>query len=117
MPGMRDGGGNFYLGQRANAEGVHGWAGFDRGCWEWHETEFGLPDLTYPATLGCLLALVREAWKDEGIAAVIASYDYESGYQWRVIEGHHHGSKWQTMSQKRFSTEDEALVAALEAAE
>jgi hypothetical protein len=74
------------------------------------------PDLTDPATLGCLMALVREAWKDEGIA-VIASYDYESGYQWRVIEGHHHGSKWQTMSQKRFPTEDEALVAALEAAE
>ena len=26
-----------------------------------------LPDLTDPATIGCLLALVREAWGDDGI--------------------------------------------------
>ncbi len=28
-----------------------------------------LPDLTDPATLGCLLALVREAWRDSSIIA------------------------------------------------
>lgn len=32
----------------------------DDGAWGWHVG--GLPDLTDPATLGCLLALVREAW-------------------------------------------------------
>lgn len=76
-----------------------------------------VPDLTDPATLGCLLALVREAWKDEGIAAVVASYDHENRYQWRVVHGHHHGSTFRAMSQKRYLTEAEALVAALEAVE
>ena len=28
----------------------------------WHEVGVWLPDLTDPATLGCLVALVREAW-------------------------------------------------------
>ena len=36
----------------------------DRG----YPAEFGLPDLTDPATLGCLLALVREAWGDASIS-------------------------------------------------
>lgn len=72
-----------------------------------------IPDLTDAATLGCLLALVRAAWKDPGIAAVVASYDHKNGYQWRVVDGHHHGSTFMAMSQKRYSTEAEALVAAL----
>lgn len=29
----------------------------------WHEVGVWLPNLTDPATLGCLLALVREAWR------------------------------------------------------
>jgi len=29
----------------------------------WHNVGVWLPDLTDPATLGCLLALVREAWE------------------------------------------------------
>ena len=88
LPGMRDLGGNFYLGQRANApEGVHMWAGFDQGSWEWSITEFGLPDLEDPATLGCVLALVRNAWKDDGIACVTGSYTAESGYRFRIVGG------------------------------
>jgi len=75
-----------------------------------------LPDLADPATLGCLLHLVREAWKDEGLTAVVANYDHENGYQWRVVGGHHHGSTFMAMGQKRYSTEAEALVTALEAA-
>ena len=58
-----------------------------------------LPDLTDPATLGCLLALVREAWKDPTLTTVgtlggwwVESYDEFCG-----------------------STEAAALVAALEA--
>ena len=74
------------------------------------------PDLSDPATLGCLLALVRAAWKDEGCAAVVASYTFELGYRWRVVGGHHHGSGFMAMSQKHYQTEAETLVAALEAA-
>jgi len=67
-----------------------------------------LPDLTDPATLGCLLALVREAWGDEGAHAVpvVSTND-----RWAVdvdavcpIAGHQH------------PTETHALVRALEAA-
>ena len=75
-----------------------------------------IPDLDDPATLGCLLALVRAAWKDEGCAPVVASYTFESGYRWRVVGGHHHGSGFMAMSKKHYQTEAEALVAALEAA-
>jgi hypothetical protein len=59
-----------------------------------------LPDLTDPATLGCLLALVREAWGNPTLTTVgtlgvwwVESYDEFCG-----------------------DTEAEALVAALEAA-
>ena len=66
-----------------------------------------LPDLSDPATLGCLLALVREAWGDDGIVPV--PYDSEDdGRMWVLTvtngpEVHEH-------------SEAEALVAALEAA-
>jgi len=80
------------------------------------EWEGAVPDLSDPATLGCLLALVRAAWADEGCAAVVASYTFELGYRWRVVGGHHHGSGFMGMSQKHYQTEAEALVAALEAA-
>jgi hypothetical protein len=43
---------------------------------EWSDA---LPDLTDPATLGCLLALVREAWQDPYLCAV---GDPEIG--WRI---------------------------------
>jgi hypothetical protein len=67
-----------------------------------------LPDLTDPATLGCLLALVREAWGDPH-----ASVWYDSEY-W------HHGQKWawhaKDQSRTDYDTEAEALVDALERA-
>lgn len=86
---------------------------------EWKNGRTGskdLPDLTDPATLGCLLALVREAWQDRGLAAVTAAYTHERGYQFRVVGGHHHGSAFMGMSLRSYGTEAEALVAALEAA-
>ena len=67
-----------------------------------------LPDLTDPATLGCLLALVREAWGDEHL------------HIGRRIAG---WGVWTSASTPmpqcvgKGDTEAEALVAALEAAE
>lgn len=70
------------------------------------------PDFRDPATLGILLAQVREAWNEEGIYAY-RTHAPDFGGQWsvnsfRLVRG---------MPQaKRFGTEAEALVAALEAA-
>jgi len=70
------------------------------------------PDLTDPATLGCLLHLVREAWGWEGITTLRAWAPSFDG-AWRV----------ETMRSvpglprlRQHPTEAEALVAALEAA-
>ena len=68
-----------------------------------------LPDLSDPATLGCLLALVREAWGDPGASAGICDDLYwEVG---GVLPGGGRGS-----FEFHGATEAEALVAALEAA-
>ena len=65
-----------------------------------------LPDLTDPATLGCLLALVREAWGQDDLVA------FRFNPQWCAEvtpkEGQHHAFYG--------DTEAEALVYALEAA-
>lgn len=61
-----------------------------------------LPDLTDPATLGCLLALVREGWRSPLI------HPRAAGCEWRM---------WKTEPYAyAYETEEEALVAALEAA-
>jgi hypothetical protein len=62
-----------------------------------------LPDLTDPATLGCLLALVREAWEDH---TIVAKADPEED-MWYVVT--RLGAAWS-------ETEAASLVAALEAA-
>ena len=63
-----------------------------------------VPDLTDPATLGCLLALVREAWGAE------CHTQWRGGY-WAVEDGNGDAS-WGD----HCVYEAEALVAALEAA-
>ena len=72
-----------------------------------------LPDLTDPATLGCLLALVREAWRWPN---AFACHD-ETG--WCVLSGET-GCCVELQDEagdgERYDTEAEALVAALEAA-
>jgi hypothetical protein len=75
----------------------------------WHEVGVWLPDLTDPATLGCLLALVREAWGDPSLSVL---FDHD-GCKWRV-------GRWEddglALRCRCADTEAHALVAALEAA-
>jgi hypothetical protein len=67
-----------------------------------------LPDLTDHATLGCLLALVREAWGD--LHMVARCDDRHGKVSWWIC-------RWGDLPRSReCSTEAEALVAALEAA-
>jgi hypothetical protein len=63
-----------------------------------------IPDLDDPATLGCLLALVRRAWNDQRINTLPTT---DGG--WAVADG---DDDWICTG----TTEAEALVGALEAA-
>jgi len=73
-----------------------------------------LPDLDDPATLGCLLALVRAAWEPRRGSDSIAS-TIQVGKKWGV--GARGGSETLALIVlPTFDTEAEALVAALEAA-
>ena len=69
-----------------------------------------LPDLTDPATLGCVLAMVRVAFNDDGIGAIRQFVGLANGgCMWSLIGfGGELG--------KYYASEGEALVAALEAA-
>ena len=69
---------------------------------EWRDA---LPDLTDPATVGCLLALVREAWGCDSLTCQ-PLLPLVGVHGWRVVG----------TSAKSGHTEAEALVAALEAA-
>lgn len=73
-----------------------------------------LPDLTDPATLGCLLYLVREAWGDPGFYAAQSSMKIKDTdiFGWDTF-GYLHGRSCKGML---YRSEAEALVAALEAA-
>jgi hypothetical protein len=70
-----------------------------------------LPDLTDPATLGCLLALVREAWGDH--ATSFANKYEKPTWVWSVYDGRVSSDDYGHEIAKG-STEAEALVAALE---
>ncbi|MBV5336333.1 hypothetical protein JZU48_04995, partial [bacterium] len=69
------------------------------------------PDLPDAATLGCLLALVREAWDDEGAYAMQRSVCEGGGWAlWACPPGD------VNIPRGTGATEAEALVAALEGA-
>jgi hypothetical protein len=70
------------------------------------ELQGELPDLNDPATVGCLLALVREAWGDPYLCAV---GDSDTGWRLDAVTA-------QVQDLHGYSSEAEALVAALEAA-
>jgi hypothetical protein len=80
-------------------------------CGEWDADMTALPDLTDPATLGCLLALVREAWGDPTICTSALQLGDLPGW---VVECFTQPSNIHVLAP--CSTEAEALVAALEAA-
>ena len=82
----------------------------DEGRHEYGYTppKYGIPDLTDPATLGCLLALVREAWGDSGM--FVRPRGSKMRPDWAVFTGANSDIVCAALS------EAEALVAALEAA-
>jgi len=76
--------------------------------WRWNN-DVDVPDLRDPATLGCVLALVREAW-DDVEAYVMPWHDEDGGYT--VCLPDDDGTRLVSEG----DTEAEALVAALESA-
>lgn len=78
--------------------------------WRWHPHD--RPDLTDPATVGCLLALVREAWADECAGHTYDEFWNGWFFKSRVRDGD--GGNVRILGQ--FRSETETLVAALEAA-
>jgi hypothetical protein len=75
--------------------------------WRW-SNEFDVPDLSDPATLGCVLALVRDTYGRANGQARRWSLD---GWYW-----HADYADTNVSAKRLYLTEAEALVAALEAA-
>ena len=67
------------------------------------------PDLSDPATLGCVLALVREAWGEDCAYACVVGVHGDGSPKWAVRDIRHGAFAG-------FQTEAAALVAALESA-
>lgn len=87
----------------------------------YRELEGALPDLSDPATLGCLLALVRETWKDPDLTPLKMNGRF--GHGWTIIyTGYSHNVWMEADHPKRpnpsngdgWSSDVDALVTALE---
>lgn len=95
--------------------------------WEWKgQYSTPVPDLRDPATLGCMLALVREAWDESEIVVVKDSWESLNGWMIGTFrEDYNPISHLSTICDGRFgkehvsiyaNSEAEVLLAALEAA-
>ena len=79
--------------------------------WRWHPHD--RPDLSDPATLGCLLALVREAWGKSNGHTIFAGRCGSDPRGWRYCWASDDGRMGGGI-ERWAATEAEALVAALE---
>jgi len=79
-----------------------------------HVARRSLPDLRDPATLGCLLALVREAWGEPRLSVYVEDCGSNA---WRIDAPYDCSEKLLPLCQARYPSEAEALVEALEAAQ
>lgn len=82
-------------------------------------TDIDVPDLYDPATLGCLLHLVREAWPDEWHKHVVPMWNGRDGWAVGCIGSGHKLTLLATPDGRIVglgNSEASALVAALEAA-
>jgi hypothetical protein len=78
-----------------------------------------VPDFTDPATIGILLAAVREAWRDPGLCTIL-QWKSSQAFWWSTTGAD--GDEYRgiprrpPLSTERCGTEADALIAALEAA-
>ena len=72
-----------------------------------------VPDLTDPATLGCILALVREAWGDSRLVAIYCEAAHPGQSEGWAVQC---ADNRLPVAGEDHPTEAETLVAALEAA-
>ena len=102
-------GNEWRLGQVSGVDGKNDLPNYPSNGWgdDYTDRTTGLPNLTDPATLGCMLALVRDAYRDAYMVVYYAEFA-EVGWIVADCEGY---------EVCRGTSERVVLVSALEAAE